>query len=607
MRQRTFLFHDSYDAVRFLDSVRASEDYGNAVSVLVDVFTTRDDADFIGYLSDIVRKKLDKAQIAGLTCQAGFAHGDKLDRTTVFTILFFFSSEIKILEYDFAKTPSDEVKSDFLSAVRSLGDLKGIQVYTTPMKNSCTNDVLSAVALEAEGVPVFGAGAGYAVKSKKRELYVFGREIHKNGLVAVLFSGKNLGIYAESTLGWTPIGKVMEATDVFGDHILRTVDGEVAGDVFKRYLGVVSGDNFIENTCEFPFMIRRGGKWIARVPMSKDEDGFVHFAADINKGEKLVFSYGAKKIILQQSFNLAEYMSRKNLECLLLHVCRNMYEYLKEEEFLELEAFFNFYRETAGCFAFSEILYKGGSGGVQNSALVAVGMEECEDGGNASSSDCFIEDGRHENNMLIDFDRDEAGFPLGKRDRRILPFEERLVNFLHATSRDLSLANAKLEEAAMTDGLTKLFNRKKIAECIESELRKNVSAENVCLIMFDIDNFKRINDTYGHDMGDEVLVKIAKTAKNCVRSGDSIGRWGGEEFMILVVDAKKDEAVSIAERIRTEINSIRWPAMPAVSVSLGVAGLRVGDDSQTLYKRVDNRLYYAKTHGKNRVAYEDYE
>ena len=132
------------------------------------------------------------------------------------------------------------------------------------------------------------------------------------------------------------------------------------------------------------------------------------------------------------------------------------------------------------------------------------------------------------------------------------------MNFLNATSRDLYLANQKLEEAATTDGLTRLFNRKKISELINSELTKQKKHRKMSLIMFDIDNFKRINDTYGHDMGDEVLSRIAQTAKNCIRSQDSIGRWGGED-----------------------------------------------DELKMLYKRADERLYYAKMHGKNQVIADD--
>jgi diguanylate cyclase (GGDEF)-like protein len=299
-------------------------------------------------------------------------------------------------------------------------------------------------------------------------------------------------------------------------------------------------------------------------------------------------------------------MSRKNLDGLLLHVCRTRFFYLKDEENLELQAFSNFYREACGCFAFSEILYKNKGEGLLNSALVAVGFREDKDSdNNPYLEDCFIEDVRHGNSYFSDFrvlESEMAG------SKKIIPFGERIVSFLHATSRDLYLANVKLEEAATTDGLTKIYNRKKISECIVTAIneKNSTGSDDLNLIMFDIDNFKRINDTYGHDMGDEVLKVVAQTAKKCIGSKDSIGRWGGEEFMILLPDSKKDAAISLAEKIRSQINAIKWEKMPCVSVSVGVSELCRGDDCQTLYKRVDGRLYYAKMHGKNRVIGEDY-
>jgi len=601
MKQITCAVQDSFDAVKFLDEIKGSPEYKNAKSILVNIFTERVQKDYIAYLSDIVKQKLDKAKVSGLTCLWGLAHGEKYNERTILTVMFFYHSEVEVLEYDFSETSADEAKADFLKSVQNISDLKGIQVYTTPLKNNVTNDFLSAINFEHDSVPIFGAGAGFADNAEEQNLYIIGDKIHDNGVVITLFKGRQLKIYAESTLGWTPIGKEFKVTDVADNHILKTIDNKVAGEIYQNYLGVTSAESFIENTCEFPFMLKRGDKWIARMPIEKDENGFVHFTADIHKGEKLVFSYGSKKLILKQSFNLAEYMSRKNLEGLLLHVCKNRQIYLKDDEILELHAFSNFYRETAGCFAFSEILYKNKSGGLQNSALVAVGFKEVEKNDELNDEDCYIDFYGARNFIDNKWGEDIS---LTKKKQIPLPFEERLVNFLHATSRDLYLANLKLEEAATIDGLTKIFNRKKISERISYELTKRGS-KNMNLIMFDIDNFKRINDTYGHDMGDEVLVKIAQTAKSCIREQDSIGRWGGEEFMILLPEAKKEEARAIAEKIRASINAIQWEKMPAISVSVGVTQVREDEDLQDSYKRVDERLYYAKTHGKNQVCSQD--
>lgn len=605
MKQKTCAVQDSYDAVKFLEEVKESRDYQTANSVLVNIFTERTQKDYIFYISGIVKEKLGKAKVSGLTCLSGFAQGERFHETTILTVLFFYKSEVDVLEYDFSNKSVDDLKDNFLSTIKNFSDLKGIQVFTTPRKNIVTNYFLSAISNEYDEIPIFGAGAGFDSGSGGQNLYVFGNEIYENGVVITLFRGENLRIYAESTLGWTPIGKEFLVTDVQDNHILKSLDNEVAGEIYKKYLGVVSSEKFIENTCEFPFMIRRGRKWVARMPVKKDEDGSIDFTADIHKGEKLMFSYGSKQLILQRSFNLAEYMSRKNLEGLLIHVCKNRQMYLKDAEMLELQAFSNFYRETAGCFAFSEILYRNKSGGLLNSALVAVGFREIDSNEvEQYTEDCFLEDVFSENNKFMDINKWEAGVSQNGRDTMPLPFEERLVNFLHATSRDLYLANLRLEEAATTDGLTRIFNRKKICMLIDSEIKKD-RKEKFCLIMFDIDNFKHINDTYGHDMGDEVLVKISQTAKNCIRRQDSIGRWGGEEFMILLSATKKEEATEIAEKIRKSIYEIKWEKINQISVSVGVAEVRDDEELQDLYKRVDNRLYYSKTHGKNQVTFGD--
>ena len=603
MKQKTCAIQDSYDAITFLDGLKSSPDYLNAKSVLVNIYTERIQKGYIEYISGIVKEKLSKAKVSGLTCMLGFAHGEHFSEKTIMTVLFFYQSEVEVLEYDFSELPVEDAKCDFLEKLTGHPDLRGIQVYITPLKNDVTNDFLSAISGKHNEIPIFGAGAGYADTESEQNLYVFGNKVLENGLVITLFNANALRIYAESTLGWTPIGKEFTVTEIQSNNVVKSLDNKNAGEIYKNYLGVTSRENFIENTCEFPFMLKRKDKWLARIPIKKDKEGFIHFTADIHTGEKLFFSYGSKKLILKQSFNLAEYMSRKNLDGLLLHVCKNRQIYLKDDELLELEAFANFYRETAGCFAFSEILYKNKRGGLQNSALVAVGFREFASHEKIDEDDCYIEFYGDRNFIGHKWTED---FSVNKKTGA-MPFEERIVNFLNASSRDLYLANKKLEEAAVTDGLTKIFNRKKIYELIDCELKAGKKEEKPCLIMFDIDNFKKINDTYGHDSGDEVLIKISQKAKKLIGEKDSIGRWGGEEFMILLPDSKKEKAIEIAERIRKEINEIKWEKMTSVSISVGLAKALPHDDIQSLYKRVDERLYHAKTHGKNQVVSEDKE
>ena len=100
MKQKTCAIQDSYDAVKFLDEIKESRDYQNAKSVLVNIFTERIQRNYISYISGVVREKLGKAKISGLTCLSGFAQGERFHETTILTVLFFYKSEVEVLEYD---------------------------------------------------------------------------------------------------------------------------------------------------------------------------------------------------------------------------------------------------------------------------------------------------------------------------------------------------------------------------------------------------------------------------------------------------------------------------------------------------------------------------
>lgn len=147
-----------------------------------------------------------------------------------------------------------------------------------------------------------------------------------------------------------------------------------------------------------------------------------------------------------------------------------------------------------------------------------------------------------------------------------------------------------------TDGLTKCYNRKYFEHCYAKELLKNIESQ---LIMFDIDDFKKINDTYGHIIGDEVLQQIAMVTRNIVGKDGEVFRYGGEEFVVLSELKDDQQAVKLAENIRTHVEQFQWKDKMKVTISLGVACRAV--DHPTILERADERLYQAKKNGKNQV------
>ncbi len=162
----------------------------------------------------------------------------------------------------------------------------------------------------------------------------------------------------------------------------------------------------------------------------------------------------------------------------------------------------------------------------------------------------------------------------------------------------------ELERLATTDSLTGLYNRRKLIDILEHELtRAKRYGNELSVVLFDIDNFKKINDTYGHDVGDYVLQQVTKLVKDNLRNVDVIGRWGGEEFLIVLPQTNLEGAKVVAEKVRKAIEQHSFAKVGRVTASFGVADYDVEKDKHIddFLKKADIALYRAKNTGRNRV------
>jgi len=172
------------------------------------------------------------------------------------------------------------------------------------------------------------------------------------------------------------------------------------------------------------------------------------------------------------------------------------------------------------------------------------------------------------------------------------------------TSRELAVRQAQeARELAETDPLTGLANRRRIMAVLDQlVIKARQDGQALCMILFDIDHFKNVNDTYGHPAGDRVLKRIAQIACEQARKEDIVGRIGGEEFVWIVPGADMTFARVISERLRQAIAMGSGVGnMPAVTVSVGFASPEAGDTSLTLFAHADEALYEAKNSGRNNV------
>ena len=161
----------------------------------------------------------------------------------------------------------------------------------------------------------------------------------------------------------------------------------------------------------------------------------------------------------------------------------------------------------------------------------------------------------------------------------------------------------KLLYLSQTDLLTGLYNRTKIDQALNDEMtRAKRNGYEFSILLFDVDFFKKVNDTFGHQMGDKVLISLAKSAKESLRTYDIIGRWGGEEFLVLCPECGNQEAMIVAERLRKSVEEADSPTQCAHTISIGVATMQQDDTPHTLVSRADDALYQAKHQGRNQVC-----
>lgn len=165
----------------------------------------------------------------------------------------------------------------------------------------------------------------------------------------------------------------------------------------------------------------------------------------------------------------------------------------------------------------------------------------------------------------------------------------------------------KLQKLATTDGLTKLYNSRSFYTQLELEVdRYNRYRHPLSLLLLDIDNFKEFNDTFGHLEGDKVLVRFSLIIKSCLRTNDSAYRYGGEEFTVILPETNGDEAKTVAQRIRSSLETENFSPTPdkkaKITISIGVTQYFPKEELSAFIRRADRAMYLSKKNGRNRVS-----
>ena len=585
MYQRTFILDDDLTLPQMYSAIAEDERIQSRTASLAQVFEPHCDRDLIMQCLQQHRENLPGIKLVGATTLGPIGPETHVPRDPMVSLLCFDESEFDIYLYDCHDMDVREAGRRLCEELVDVQHVKGVLLYTANVSIVPTPLIEELQAVYPD-ISVFGAQAGTEHIGNDQSMVFTEDAICDKGVLAVVFHGENLHITTDYNLGWRPIGREMTITEMHGPGYVSTIDSKAAVDVYRKYLGIELDRSFYANVCAFPLLTKSGERTIARVPTRFTDEGAMQFPAMLKVGSKVRLSYTKPDYLLQGTLDSANEMARFAPQAVLLFACVNRRVYMGNDRAdHEIEYYRHICPQLGFLYGFGEILRTSEGGELLNSTIVAAGMREGA-----------VPEGRDVQKYV---DPELVG---EKTTYRLL--SDRLATFIEATTIELDATIKNLESIVQFDQLTGAYNRRFIDQAIAARLgkRRRRTDQGIALLMLDIDHFKNVNDTFGHTTGDVVLKELTKRVQHVVRDEDVVGRWGGEEFLVLVSGVTLENATSLAERIRKYVSATEFPDVGTVTISLGVTTARDEDTPESLFARVDHALYEAKDAGRNCVV-----
>ena len=503
-------------------------------AVTFEIYSEVLDKNAIDTICSAISQEMPEAVYSGCTTNGNIMLGE-LSRSNiciVCTVFEFPDTRVEVMQRPISEASAEAVCSEVVDFVDKNPWVKAVEMLIT-LRGISMTEICSHLSMIRSDVEVFGGGA-FAMDLDEQQAYT----------------------------GWKTLGLEHTVTRSQG-RTLYELDGEPAFDVYYKYLNIENDRNFFKNSLEFPIIYQKGGSKILRAPTGSGSDGSLMMTANIEEGIRVRMAYGDPETILRIVQEGGYEIARFQPQMIHIYSCAARRFFWGDMADTETKPFQSV-AQTSGFYTSGEFLRKD-SELIQHNVTLVIGAFR-------------------EGNVIVgetnEFEM--KGFDISKQVSLI----SRLANFIDISTAELEEANRKLEAMAVTDGLTGIYNRMKIQQdIIDSVLEYKTDTS---LIMIDIDDFKKVNDTYGHDEGDDVLRGLAKLMTDTAAElgvTASIGRWGGEEFMVCITGEQ-----------------LEFDKAGRQTITAGVTRFTEQDDSETLCIRADKALYIGKREGKNRVV-----
>lgn len=549
-------------------------------AVLVQAYISSEPKPWMDALQSVLQRCASHVTLAGVTCYSQIMH-DKVEQQgmSVFITEFAATKASQLL------LPAITSEAELTASLQQLlqPNTKVLLIHSADLLSRHATLLPLITALRPD---IVVAGTVAQPRGDNFVASVFNQQVQTdNAFLLTALHSDQLQARSVVKQNWFAVGKPLTVTAAQHNHV-STIDDQSVVDIYQHYLGPEVAQHLPAASSMFPLFLDDSTQQISAFVVKTTAGGGAVFNQRMAVGQQVRLAFANLNSLLDNHY--LEALDTVEAEQLFIYSCAGRLELLKENILEEITPL-NTKLPVCGSFGFGEIgMNEQGQACVFSHSMSLLFLAE------RPSPICF---------------RDPAAANhVQQRDDFSLNKEELLAiygNLTRALMQDLTNSNNALKQLTLTDHLTGIGNRKYLDEQLFKELQLYQRYHrSFSILLLDIDHFKAINDKFGHLNGDKVLIATAKTLIREVRDVDIVGRWGGEEFMVICPDTDLEQAYCLAERLRIAILELRILTNEGIiqlTTSIGVAELTDLMNIDQLLQQADKHLYQAKTQGRNQV------
>lgn len=578
MRSHSLLYYSNTLKDDLKDNIKSARITNNR-RLLIQIFYGSRSEEQLTKVIEELRSLLPDCKIIGCS-STGEVHSSQLvDNVIVINFMQFDRASIQVHSIKFPDTPNNDYQEigKLFGLSFNQNDPRLLLCYAADPKLNAEEFARGLVSSSTD-VTLAGAVAG-TNEHADDDLVICNNKIFKRGAVVAAIYGDELQTSLHHSPDWMMLGTPMKVTESRGNELI-SINNKPAADIFKRYLGDEVTHNPGQLLDQFPLITERDGRIVAHVCRSPvNANGHMRFLGNLETGQTVRFGMSDPVSAMDSAKDVVEFLGNAHPEA-VLYFGSNARKLSMNDLTRDEIRLLNSALQTSGFLSAGQFFY----------------TPNQPDYLHYSRTILTISEGKQAQ-LHLTSSRELREY--SDQTRQLRAFS----HLVSVANKDQEESLAEQERLANTDLLTDLYNRRKIMDLLESEVqRAQRYGRGFSIILFDIDDFKDINDQHGHQAGDQVLTQLGHLIREQARDTDLCARWGGEEFLIICPETSVEGAYKIADRIRVATERTQLIPDQQLTVSMGVTEFTPEDSVDDLLHRADKGLYHAKGEGKNQIT-----